>query len=628
MVRSLLAASVVLSLSAFGQAAGGNDVEALRKELDATKKEMKDLREEMRAQLANQAATAGWQDDWVPEKRKLETFVPDGYFRVRPDLMYHMDLGRGKDPSGYDIFPRSPSSEKDRTVAGVNMRFRFEPTFNISEEVRIHAQIDMFDNVLFGSNPDYAFSRNAAMGYAYDRNEFSIFSESQSAPTSGVNSLVNSIAVKRIWGEVETPVGILKFGRMGSHWGLGMLHNDGNCLDCNLGDTVDRIEFVAEPISGWYIVPALDFNVEGPQSTATRNGVPFDLSNSDDAHSLVISAGRIDMPNKAKTKIDAGQTLFNFGAHFTYRWQKKDPQDYYGAPFVNDAENTPGINGAFVYRYAKLFIPDIWVKVERKEFRIELEAAAVLGDVGNSALSGAANLDNTLNQGLGIIQFGAVLQTEVRLFDGNLKIGVEAGFASGDEQPGFGNYPRRKAKGPNGAPLVGDIDGQQYVCPGAACDQVNGRVDHFVRNFRFNRDYQVDMILFHELLGGVTDAIYIKPNASYRLADGFHIFASAIYSRAIYAESTPSAHFAPGSGVACVTPSAACVVIGDANLGLEVNAGARYETEDGFFGELRWGILFPLQGLANNQVNALTNGGVPVTLEPAQAIRGSIGIKF
>src|SRR5207302_5125149 len=200
------------------------------------------------------------------------------------------------DPAGYRLFARSPnnSNTPEHTVAGANMRFRFEPTFNISEEVRIKMQVDALDNVIMGSNPDYAFSRNLS----YARDPFSVFSDSQVPPSSAINGLTDSIAVKRIYGEVSTPVGLLRFGRMGSNWGLGMLHNDGNCLDCDYGDTVDRIQFVAEPISGWYIVPGIDFNVEGPQLTRS-NGVPLDLSNGDDAHSLVIAAARMDTASQA-----------------------------------------------------------------------------------------------------------------------------------------------------------------------------------------------------------------------------------------------------------------------------------------------------------------------------------------
>src|SRR5438874_13721416 len=122
MLRYLLAVSLLASFISSAQPDGGvpaaetgSDVDSIKRDLEAARKEMKDLREEMRAQLANQSVAQGWQDDWVPEKRKLETFVPDGYLRIRPELLYHMDLGRGQDPSGYELFPRSPASSRDRT---------------------------------------------------------------------------------------------------------------------------------------------------------------------------------------------------------------------------------------------------------------------------------------------------------------------------------------------------------------------------------------------------------------------------------------------------------------------------------------------------------------------------------
>ena len=42
------------------------------------------------------------------------------------------------------------------------------------------------------------------------------------------------------------PVGVLSAGRMGNHWGLGMLANGGDCLDCNGGDAVDRLAFITD----------------------------------------------------------------------------------------------------------------------------------------------------------------------------------------------------------------------------------------------------------------------------------------------------------------------------------------------------------------------------------------------
>lgn len=628
--RRWLAVFVALSAgSSVAQTDGGpteagpvSDVEALRRELDATRKDLKEMREEVRAQLATQSVAQGWSEDFVEEKRKLEVFVPDGYFRVRPELFHRMDLGRKADPSGYTTFPIPPTtttdSAKERTIAGVNMRFRFEPTFNISEEVRIRMQVDALDNVLMGSNSDYAFSRDPNKAYA--RDSFSIMSSTQVAPRSGINALGDSIAVKRVWGEVSTPVGILRFGRMGSNWGLGIQHNDGSCLDCDWGDTVDRLMFVAEPLAGFYVTPMIDFNAEGPTSFRDpAGGQPFDLSNSDDAHSLVLAIARRDTESQAKARLEAGQSLFNYGVHLTYKWQRNDPSDFYGAPFQNESVtngfdpttpngsgNSSGPSAGYTFRQAQMWIPDIWMKFERDFLRIELEASAVLGNINNSALAGADNTNSARNQSLGIIQFGGVLQGEVRLLDNALRIQLELGLASGDIQPGFGNYPRRKVRGvgADNHTQPGDIDGPQYACPSSGGCSAPGASE--ITNFRFNRDYRIDMILFRELLGGVTDAFYVKPTVSYRIADGFNAFGSVIYSRAIYAESTPSATAAGG---------------GDANLGFEINLGARYETEDGFFGELRWGILFPLGGFSDPRPPA-------TPIDSAQALRGTLGIKF
>ena len=93
------------------------------------------------------------------------------------------------------------------SVAGTNMRFRLDPTINVSEEVRIRAQINALDNVVWGSTPQYAYIQQ-------NRVDIGILNETSVPPIPGVNSTQSNIAVTRVWGEVATPVGLLKFGRM------------------------------------------------------------------------------------------------------------------------------------------------------------------------------------------------------------------------------------------------------------------------------------------------------------------------------------------------------------------------------------------------------------------------------
>lgn len=584
MSKLLLPAVLALSTSAWAQSADAGtpepaptqgEVEELKKDLSAAQKQLTELQEELRAQLATKSVAEGWQETWVEERRKLELFIPDGYFRLRPELFHNLDLNREADPSGYTLFPQSPVSGAEKTQAWVNMRFRFEPTLNVSEEVRVRMQIDALDNLVFGSTPDSS------------REYFTIFSNSQS-------QAADSIRLKRVYGEVSTPVGILRGGRMGSHWGTGMLWNDGNCLECDDGVTVDRLMFVTEPLTGYFITPMLDFNAEGPVG-AGASGVPLDLANSDDSHSYILAFARRDTEQQAQARLDNGQAVLNYGVHFTYRIQKYD------------LSVPEGQGLQYIRRDGSLYIPTVWAKYERKSFQIEFEGAGVFGSIGNRALSASQADTPGANQSLSVVQFGAVLKGEYRLVEGSLKLGLEIGVASGDKEPGMGNDPRRRTGDSGGGnnTLPGDIDGPQYACSDVSCSDNSG-LDNSIRNFRFNKDYRIDLILWREILGQVTDAIYVRPTIKYRVAEGFDLFGALIYSRAIYGESTPS-----NNGTSF-----------NADLGIELNAGARYESEDGFFAELQWGILFPLGGLEDKRTASQQE------VESAQALRGLLGITF
>jgi uncharacterized protein (TIGR04551 family) len=540
----------------------------LERRLEAAKQEM---REEIRAQMATQSLSSDWQQEWTEEKRKLELFTLDGFFRVRPNLFYKFDLGKTRETS---LFPKR--SDTENTQAGANMRVRLEPTFNVSEEVRLKLQADLLDNFLLGSTPDLTLDGG--------RNVFGIFSESQDSSASAAAALRDSLVLKRAYGEVSTPVGILRFGRMGSHWGLGMLRNDGNCLDCDFGDNVDRVQFVTEPLSGFYVTPMVDFNDEGgtsQQVTGDAQREAFDLSNADDSHSYVLAIARRDTDQQVKDKLENNQGVLNYGLHFTYRTQRWE-----SAPLGEDDDvNTPNVDESvqrgFVPRDATLYVPDLWLRYEERMFRIEVELAAMYGSIGNQALTVNAAVQN---QSLRVLQFGGVLQGEYKMLNGDLHLGLELGVASGDKAAGFGQYLSRERE-------------SQIDCDVGGC----GR-DNAIRNFRFNRAYRVDLILWRELIGGLTDAAYIKPTVKYSLAEGFDLFGSVIYSQALYAQSTPSTV--------------------NRSLGLEVDVGARYETEDGFVAGLNWGILFPMSGL-----QAPPDAAQP-EFETAQALRGTLGIRF
>ena len=117
-------------------------------------------------------------------------------------------------------------------------RGRFEPIVRVGP-IKAQATIDLFDNVVWGDNETLAATP--------------LFAGSPSA-TQVDGNLADSIAVKRLWIEWKTALGLLRIGRQPSNWGMGLLANDGNEFrndfgDANEGATYDRIIFATQPIA-------------------------------------------------------------------------------------------------------------------------------------------------------------------------------------------------------------------------------------------------------------------------------------------------------------------------------------------------------------------------------------------
>ena len=110
--------------------------------------------------------------------------------------------------------------------------------------------------------------------------------------------------------------------------------------------------------------------------------------------------------------------------------------------------------------------------------------------------------------------------------------------------------------------------------------------DRSLRNFRFNPAYRVDLILFRQILGQVTDAWYLKPNVRWDIFPGLAFDGAIVYSQALAANSTPSA----------VTGHPA------KPLGLELDTMLTYTSGSGFQAFAQWGILQPLDAFGPQEL--------------------------
>ena len=479
-------------------------------------------------------------------------FELGGYLRLRFDVLDNLDLNHGPTPTtGQPLFPISPS-DPNATLTSANMRLRLDPTIRVGWGVSVHARIDILDNLVLGSTPEgLPASVWAPMSGG---------SASQVPPSSGQNSEVDSLRVKRAWGEVLLPMGVLSAGRMGAvvDWGTGFFINSGNCLDCDLGDVGDRVAFTM-PLWEHLVALAFDFGASGPTSSALRaDAQQFDLDRRDDVRSWALTIARYDTPQVVERYRRAGRLVLQYGVVASVRTQEYDVPAYYLTGDRGRAWTSKDV----VRRGLLAFAADAWFGLRYRGWTLDLEGAMVLSSIDNASLLPGTEFLRTVTAR----QLGGVARLSHRW--PKLELGFEAGIATGDNAPGFGvRSPLSQFSSQQG-----DLDGPQVNLP----------ADTTVNNFRFNPDYHVDQILWRRIIGTVTDGLYLRPTARWQPLQGLWLESALIASLAMEAASTPS---------------------GERPLGVELDLGLRYRLELGFEARLTYAVLFPLSGLRNRQLN-------------------------
>ena len=561
---------------------------AIQREVEKAREQ---IRDEVRAEIQGAQSAAEFLGT-VAEGPKLQFLQLDGYLRVRGQLFNNLDLGHGANNPDAAGFPYSPqqithncggavpcSTAYSGTQTSGNMRFRLEPTINVSELVRVRAQVDILDNYVLGSSAwkgfDNPFSPYPIPWYGASRVLYPNDPTADRAP----------ILPKRAWGEVQTPVGLLSFGRMPSEWGLGILTTAGEGIDDDYGDTVDRIQFalppLSTPIGALTLVPIVDFDFKGPLAAnpwfGPGVGQPFALDNSTEAHTYAIKIARLDTEDEIRRKHDRGEASFNFGAYYNYRSQSNTVPAWTAQGFN---ASTAALVTSPVNSNGNIF--SLWARLLTSRWRLEAEGVGVIGRIGaNGTQTVLPAAQSPTGQGqfipnpspVTLNQFGVAGVAEYKAIPSKLMLGGEFGVASGDSAPGFGNVPNRIPVDPTtGLPTMlpppGSLEGPQF-----------GNGDTNINNYRFNPGYRVDLVLWREILGQVTDAWYVKPKARWDIFPGLAFDASVIYSQAMYSQSTP-ANKLP--------------------LGVELDTALTYTSGSGFIFYGQWGFLQPLDAFGTS----------------------------
>lgn len=270
-----------------------------------------------------------------------------------------------------------------------------------------------------------------------------------------------------------------------------------------------------------------------------------DLGGADDVNQWAFWIGQQPISEREHTRrrsqlYERFKPTFDWGLYTTYRTQKFD------LDATSQAQAATGNYDSLrlVPRDAWLLTPDLWLRYEQRfnfysGLRIELELVSVLGEIGS-----LADIDGN-TEPRDIQQFGAALETQFDLRQWSM--GLDAGFASGDSA-GYGN---RLASGNNAPNLK-------------------------LSNYSFDRDYHIDLLLFREVIGSVSNTVYVKPWVAYSLFDSpedtLGLRLDFLFAQALVPEATPG-----NSGF----------------LGFETDLRLYFHTKTGFMFDLEAGLLLP-----------------------------------
>lgn len=510
----------------------------------------------------------GWADRMAERRPSFPYFEHHGYFRFRADFFHNGHLGTvvpGVAKSGTSGIPAPISenainnedpdvsaevgTEDAKVIGSANIRLRYSPTLHVSESLRVKATFDILDNLVLGSTPD--FNGNLSRPDV----PLVAFAQTQAPPSDGNNGFRDSIRVKEAYGEFQ-PAFLVRVGRMASNWGLGILANAGQDVDDDFGDYSDRA-LVLFKVFDLYVAAAWDYLYSGAISDdpSAAYGQPKDLGSADDANQYVLSLFQrpLSDADKAKRRVDTYERFkpaFDWGLYGVYRSQDFDLDTVAYQSWQNNGGAGSYDQLGLVTRDAWAVIPDLWLRFEQRfdffsGLRIELEIASIFGAIDNvnNEIGGVASARD-------ISQLGAALEIQ---YDSNqLSLGLDSGFATGDTAEGFGVLDRNTLSEQDGSP------------------------NEKVSAFKFDRDYQIDLILFREVIGTVTNAVYIKPWVSYDLFDSpedtLGIRLDLLYAQALEPQATPG---------------------NEAFLGFESDLRLFFHNKAGFMLDVEAGLLIP-----------------------------------
>ncbi|CAN5921333.1 hypothetical protein BH11MYX4_BH11MYX4_29920 [soil metagenome] len=264
--------------------------------------------------------------------------------------------------NGLMVRPLDLSGTRDRNIALVEHRLRLDGAIDWEEKIRVTTSVDVLDGVLWCDNGSLGSDPEPTTGANISTSNPNISTACirvrPGEPTTIAGSYhyglcsAEPVVIRRLYGDIATPIGLLRVGRQAVTEGASIAVNDGDGLKnrfgfARRGNSVDRILFATKPLEGFKPVAERDrsetkglFLILAYDRLVTDDPMRF----KDDLHNY-ITAVRLLAP-RHPLGTDAELRFFH-----AYRWSRDNDtaiNAFGGRAMSTFGEVTAGIDGTLV----------------------------------------------------------------------------------------------------------------------------------------------------------------------------------------------------------------------------------------------------------------------------------------
>lgn len=457
-----------------------------------------------------------------------------GYFRTRAITLTNLA------PVDSTTFTNAENNSyvipEIRRTSYIMSRLRLSPSVSYGEKATLHLQLDALDDVLWGDNNALA----SAPLFATDTSDQYYLGGEQDA-----------LKLRKAWVQFQTPVGVMRVGRMPSHWGMGLLANGGgsghldsdperprhipvrDSLDSyfdddfgdnHFGSVADRILFITKPLS---IIKALS----GQRDKASKlvMGYAYDkiseapLLPAEPAGSRFRPFGQQGFLSRPGDDINEHVALLlwndpypQFGGAMARHTDELRVGTYWvwrhserGSTQPSTlGDTTPGACGVFdgegvpcVDTGSDVFIADFWARLRYGPLYSETELVAIFGETFGGVPFPNKNEKKEANIDGGVLRLGyfATDAQERALAEGL----IEVGHASGDDDLNDQNFKQRALHPDFNVGLIlfeetlRELSARTYGPPFVSEENPNGATGFFSNGGVINANYVQPRVRFH-----------------------------------------------------------------------------------------------------------------------------------